>query len=92
MNAKHEMLDELSSVIRPKKNLDLRYLLQMLLIMALVFVFAFPKMFLQHQIYYKSREIAKLKREYDALKEENEIINSKVEAIKFKNQILDTIF
>ena len=92
MNAKNEMLDELSSVIKPKKNLDVRYLLQLLLIMALVFVFVFPKMYLQHEIYYKSREIAKLQREYDALKEENEIINSKVEAIKFKNQILDTIF
>ena len=92
MNDKNEILDELSSIIRQKKELDGRYLLQMFLMMILVVMLVFPKLFLQHEIYYKSREIAKLKREYDSLKEENEIINSKVEAIKFKNQVLDTIF
>ncbi len=92
MSDKNQILDEVSSVIKPKKDLDARYLLQLLLIISLVFVTAFPKMYLQHEIYYKSREIAKLQREYDSLKEENEIIKSKVEAIKFKNQILDTIF
>ena len=92
MSEKNQILEEVSSVIKKKKDINLKYLLQLLLIMALVFVALFPKMFLQHEIYYKSREIAKMQREYESLKEENEIINAKVEAIKFKNQILDTIF
>ena len=52
----------------------------------------FPKIYLQSQIYYKSRDIAVLKREHNALKEENRIIRSNVESIKFKNQVLDTLF
>ncbi len=92
MNDKNQMLDELSSLNREKKELDAKFLLNFFLIMAFIFVVLFPKMFLQHEIYYKSREIAKLKREYDSLKEENEIISSKVETMKFKNQVVDTIF
>jgi len=46
----------------------------------------------QQQIYFKSRDISKLKVEYDTLREENKIINASVESIKFKNQILDTLF
>ena len=92
MNEKTQILDELSSLNREKKELDSKFLLNFFLVMTFVFVVIFPKMFLQHEIYYKSREIAKLKREYDSLKEENEIISSKVETMKFKNQVVDTIF
>ncbi len=92
MNEKNQMLNELSSLNREKKALDSKFLLHFFLVMTFIFVVLFPKMFLQHEIYYKSREIAKLKREYDSLKEENEIISSKVESLKFKNQVVNTIF
>lgn len=92
MIEKNEMLDELSSLEREKKALDGKFLLNFFLIITFIFVILFPKMFLQHEIYYKSREIEKLKREYDSLREENEIINSKVETLKYKNQVADTIF
>jgi hypothetical protein len=57
-----------------------------------VAIFAFPKIYIQQQIYFKSRKISKLQSEYDMLKEENRLISSSVEQIKFKNQILDTLF
>jgi tetrahydromethanopterin S-methyltransferase subunit F len=47
---------------------------------------------LTQQIYYKSRDIQKFKVEYETLKAENKKINASVEEIKFKNQVLDTIF
>jgi cell division protein FtsB len=92
MIEKNQMLDEFSSIERDKKALDSKFLLNFFLVMTFVFVVLFPKMFLQHEIYYKSREIEKLKREYDSLKEENEIINFKVESLKYKNQVADTNF
>ncbi len=55
-------------------------------------MFIFPKIYIQQQIYFKSREISKLKDEYDTLKEENRLIGTSVESIRFKNQILDTLF
>lgn len=92
MSEKAELLDELGSVLNPKKDLDFSYFAYVLLMMTLVFMVAFPKIYIQQQIYFKSREIAKLKSEYDTLKEENRLISSSVESIKFKNQILDTLF
>jgi len=92
MNDKNELLDEVGLVLNPSKMLNLAFLLYILLILALVSIFAFPKIYIQQQIYFKSRDIAKLKGEYDTLKEENRLISSSVESIKFKNQILDTLF
>lgn len=92
MSDKTQMLDELSAYEREKKALDAKFLLHFFLVMSFIFVVLFPKMFLQHEIYYKSREIAKLQREYDSLKEEHEIISAKVESLKFKNQVVNTLF
>ncbi len=73
-------------------NLGVRFLLMTLLILAIAWLILFPKIYLQSQVYYKSRDIAVLTGEYNALKEENRILKTKVEAIKFKNQVLDTMF
>jgi len=92
MSAKGELLEEIGEVINPKKMLNFMFLLYVLLILILVSIFAFPKIYIQQQIYFKSREISKLQSEYDTLKEENRLISASVESIKFKNQILDTLF
>ena len=92
MNDKNDLLDELEVVLNPDKILNFTFYLYIILVLLLVSIFAFPKIYVQQQIYFKSREIAKLKAEYDTLKEENRLISSSVESIKFKNQILDTLF
>jgi len=92
MSAKSELLDEVELVLSPKKELDFVYLLYVLLALSFVCVSIFPKIYIQQQIYYKSRDISKLNSEYSTLKEENKLISASVESIKFKNQILDTLF
>ena len=92
MSDKHELLDEVDSVLNKKKRLDLNYLMFILLLMSFVSLAIFPKVYIQQQIYFKSRDIYKLKGEYDTLVEENRLINASVESIRFKNQILDTLF
>ncbi len=92
MSAKAELLDEVQSVLVPKKKLDFIYLLYVLSSLIFVCLLLFPKIYIQQQIYYKSRDISKLNSEYRTLKEENRLINASVESIKFKNQILDTLF
>lgn len=92
MNDKDHILDEVDNLIAPQKKLGVRYLVKMLLAFLIVWLLLFPKVFLQSQIYYKSRDIAVQTREYEALKEENRIIKAEVEAIRFKYQILDTLF
>ena len=39
-----------------------------------------------------SRDISKLYGEYSILKEENRVLKQNLENIRFKNQILDTIY
>ena len=92
MKDKEELLDAIDEVIAPKKRLDFRYLLGTYLVIAFVVGLAFFKIYVHQQIYYESRKIAKLRAERDLLKEENRVIRSSVEAIRFKNQISDTIF
>ncbi len=92
MSDKKLLLDEIDEVISPNKKLGVSFYIYTIIFMILILLFAFPKIFIQQQIYYKSRDIAKLKGEFDTLKEENRLIQSSVESIKFKNQILDTLF
>ena len=92
MHDKDELLAEVDPLIARRKKLDFNYFLYVILSLLFVAMFAFPKIYITEQIYYKSREIAKLKIEYETLKEENKLISASVESIKFKNQILDTLF
>jgi len=92
MSAKSELLEEVSTVLNPTKLLGFSYFIYTLLSLVFVGIFMFPKIYIQQQIYFKSRAIYKLQIEYDTLKEEKKIISASVESIKFKNQVLDTIF
>lgn len=89
---KHEILSEIDTVLGDKLNLDFGFLLTSLMAVSLVLLLAFPKIFLHSSIYYKSREISALEREYKSLKQEHKIITTQVEKKRFKNQILDTLF
>ncbi|MEO1953197.1 MAG: hypothetical protein ABGW74_00675, partial [Campylobacterales bacterium] len=84
--------DEVQDIITPKKKLDFEYFIYVFLMMSFFVLLAFPKVYLSEQIYFKSRDIAKLQGEHDVLKAENQLIQASVEELKFKNQILDTLF
>jgi len=86
------LLDEIEEINKPNNNFGLLFFIYSIFTLFFILMFAFPKIFIQQQIYYKSRDIAKLEAEYNILKEENTIIQNSVENIKFKNQILDTLF
>jgi len=92
MSEKSEMLAEVDEVFASPSMMGVPFLVSFLLIVFLVLLVLFPKIYLQSQIYYTSRDIAALKHEYNTLKEENQIVKSRVETIRFKNQILDTLF
>ncbi len=92
MNEKHDILEETQSIIVPDESMGPVFLRNVFVGMSLVLMVLFPKIFIQSQIYYKSREISTLNREHAALKEENRIIRAKVEKMIYKNKILDTLF
>jgi len=89
---KDELLGQVDEVLSPKKKLDTAYLFFFISGIVLVLGILFPKVYLTQQIYFESREISKLKVEYDTLQEEHKVIGASVEAIRYKNQVLDTLF
>jgi cell division protein FtsB len=91
MQGKIELLDEVELVINKNRGLNATYLFTVLFSIIFVLALIFPKIYIQQQIYFKSRDITKLKSEYDILKEENKFIKTSVESIKFQNQVLDAM-
>ncbi len=92
MNDKYDILEETQEIIYPDEEMGITFLKNVFVGIFLVLIVVFPKIFINTQIYFKSREISALSREHDALMEENRLIGAKVEALKYKNQILDTLF
>ena len=92
MSDKAKLLDEVDLVLSPRKSLNFGYFLYVFLSLVFICLILFPKIYIQQQIYFTSRDISKLQGEYDTLKEEHRLISASVESIRFKNQILDTLF
>lgn len=59
------------------------------LIFALILFF--PKIYLQNNIYYVSKDINRLYYHYISLKEENKFLVQQLEDMKFKNQVEDSL-
>jgi len=87
-NDKQELLEEYDE----EKNLDFKFLLLIYLSLAIALSIILPKIYIKNQIYYISRDIHKLYSEDSILKEENTYLKQKLESIRFKNQVLDSVF
>lgn len=89
---KKELLKSLDDLQQEYINLDFKFLVTIILTILLIFLLAFPKIYIRNNIYYTSKKVNKLLDEYEALKEENRILKQKLEYLRFKNQVLDTMF
>lgn len=92
MDDKNQLLDQYDAEQKVEKNIDFRFLLLVYMVMFVAFLLILPKIYIKNQIYYMSRDINKLYGEYSILKEENRVLKQNLENIRFKNQILDTIY
>ena len=76
---REELLEGIEEVQQRYQNLDIKFLITVLLSMFIVFLLLFPKIYLRNHIYYTSRDINKLLIEYRTLKEENRLLKQKLE-------------
>jgi cell division protein FtsL len=74
-----------------EENLSFELLLKVYLAMALGFLLLLPMIHIKNQIYYYSRDISSLWSEYSILMEENRDLLQKIETIRFKQKVLDTL-
>lgn len=92
MSDKTELLDDYDEEQNREKNLDFKFLILVYLALAVASLIVLPKIYIKNQIYYISRDINKLYSEYSILQEENNYLEQKLESIRFKNQVLDSVF
>ncbi|MDX1809086.1 MAG: hypothetical protein R3331_06070 [Sulfurospirillaceae bacterium] len=89
---REQLLNEIDNELVEEKNLDFKLLLTVYLSIFVGLLVILPNIYIKNEIYYISRNISKLSSEYSVLQEENRFLKQKVENIKFKNQVLDTVF
>lgn len=75
----------------PPQNLSFVSLLTAFGIVALMLALTLPKIFIANEIYYTSRDIGTLRDKLGVLNEENRKLKSELEAIRYKNQIIDNM-
>lgn len=92
VSEKEHLLAEVSKVWEPTLRLPFSTLLTAFLAMLLLCAILMPKIYLRNSIYYESRDVTKLEHEYEILKEEQALLKAKVEAIRYQNQVEDTLF
>ncbi|MDR1285740.1 MAG: hypothetical protein LBJ88_06040 [Campylobacteraceae bacterium] len=85
-------IDRTQEILPEKeKNLSIELLLYVCLAMALGFLLLLPMIHIKNQIYYYSRDISTLWSEYSILMEENKDLHQKIETIRFKHYVTDTL-
>lgn len=75
-----------------ENGVTMRLLTVTIISMAIVLILSVLKIYLSNEIYNESRNINTLESEVAALREENSILNMKVEKLRYKGEIIDTIF
>ncbi len=83
------LLEEYDKEQQKEINLSFKQLLLAFLSMFVAFMIIIPGVYIKNKIYYISRDIGKLYEQDIVLREENKKLKRKIEAIQFKNQILN---
>ncbi len=63
-----------------------------LVLMSIVIIMSFIKIKLSNEIYYESRETNKIEARVVALRQEGKILKMKLEQLRYRVEIVDTIF
>lgn len=84
--------DDISALYEtPAQNLSKTSLFIAFGIAFLVMVATLPKIFIANEIYYTSRDIGTLRDKLGVLNEENRELKSKLEQIRYQNQVIDNL-
>lgn len=87
-NEKEELLDSIDKI---EKNISLKELFVVFLLVFISLLIFLPKVYFANQIYYISRDISDLKGKLSVLEEENNLLRSKIQMMNYKQQILTIV-
>lgn len=91
MLEKEELLELHDDEQKREINLSFKMLIMVYLAMFIALAIFLPKIYIANQIYYISRDIADISGKRDMLLEENRALSIKLENLRYKNQILNSL-
>ncbi|EAU00260.2 MULTISPECIES: hypothetical protein [Campylobacter] len=91
MLEKEELLELHDDEQKREINLSFKTLVMVYLAMFIALAIFLPKIYIANQIYYISRDIADISGKRDMLLEENRALSIKLENLRYKNQILNSL-
>ncbi|BCX79576.1 hypothetical protein [Campylobacter sp. 19-13652] len=86
-----EKIELLNQADESEENISFYQLLLVFLVIFIALVVLLPKVYISNQIYYLSKEVSQLNSKKDVLLEEKSLLNSKIEEISYKQQILPMV-
>ena len=91
MLEKEELLELHDDEQKREINLSFKTLVMVYLAMFIALAIFLPKIYIANQIYYISRDIADISGKRDMLLEENRALSIKLENLRYKNQIINSL-
>lgn len=88
---KESLLDEIDSLKSSENGLGLKTVFTALAALVVALTIAMPKIYLSASIYYLSLETDSLYSSYKALREENRYLEQKLEFMRYKNSVLNSL-
>ena len=77
---------------KPANGITFGMVMVTLVAISIILILTMIKVYLSNQIYYESKKVNSMQREVAVLKSEHMMLEQSVEALRFKNKIVDTIF
>jgi cell division protein FtsL len=89
MAVQEELLEEIDEHHIKNSNIEIRFVLKILIFIVIALCLLIPKIYISTNIYYKSLELSKLKSLNQSLTEENRYLKQEVEQKKFNANFVD---
>ena len=84
---KEILLDSIEQVIEVDRSVSITFFISVIASIFIALFLFLPKIYLANSLYSASIQIDEMKTEYLSLKNENEILKSKIALLKFKNGV-----
>ena len=84
-----DIKDEIDAILNEEKNLEFKTLILVVIIICLTLAVFVPRIYIKNQIYYNSLDISTLYRKYIILKEENRVLELKIEKTEYENEKIE---
>lgn len=88
---KESLLSEIDSLKKPENGLGAKTVFTALAALIIALAITIPKIYLSSSIYYLSLETDSLYSSYKSLKEENKYLEQKLEFMRYKNSVLNSL-